>query len=84
MPGAGINARTVQPVLAALLPLGVRAVHLSGGGWVDGAAGRHRPEGMGMGLPICRSIIEFHKGRLWVESNPGGGSVFRFTLPVED
>ena len=43
-----------------------------------------KPEGMGMGLPICRSIIEFHKGRLWVESNPGGGSVFRFTLPVED
>ena len=50
MPGAGINARTIQPVLAALLPLGVRAVHLSGGGWVDGAAGRHRPEGMGMGV----------------------------------
>ena len=42
-----------------------------------------KPEGMGMGLNICRSIIEFHDGRLWSEPNPGGGTVFRFTLPVE-
>lgn len=41
-----------------------------------------KPEGMGMGLNICRSIIEFHHGRLWTVANPGGGSVFSFTLPV--
>ncbi len=41
-----------------------------------------KPEGMGMGLNICRSIIEFHKGRLWVDDNLGGGTTFRFTLPV--
>ena len=41
-----------------------------------------KAEGMGMGLNICRSIVEFHDGRLWVQPNPGGGSVFRFTLPV--
>jgi len=40
-----------------------------------------KAEGMGMGLNICRSIIEFHQGRLWFEPNPGGGSIFRFTLP---
>lgn len=40
-----------------------------------------KAEGMGMGLNICRSIIEFHRGRLWVTPNPGGGTVFRFTLP---
>ena len=39
-------------------------------------------DGMGMGLNICRSIIEFHHGRLWVESNPEGGSVFVITLPI--
>ncbi|KAB2843920.1 MAG: PAS domain-containing sensor histidine kinase, partial [Burkholderiales bacterium] len=41
-----------------------------------------KAEGMGMGLNICRSIIELHQGRLWVEANPQGGSIFRFTLPI--
>jgi two-component system sensor kinase FixL len=36
--------------------------------------------GMGVGLSISRTIIESHGGRIWVESNPGGGAVFRFTL----
>jgi two-component system sensor histidine kinase DctS len=39
-----------------------------------------KEHGMGMGLNICRSIIEFHQGRLWFEPNPAGGSIFRFTL----
>lgn len=38
-------------------------------------------EGMGMGLNICRGIIEYHHGRLWVEDNPGGGCRFLFSLP---
>jgi C4-dicarboxylate-specific signal transduction histidine kinase len=42
-----------------------------------------KSEGMGRGLNICRSIIEFHDGRLWVEPNPGGGTIFNFTLPME-
>lgn len=41
-----------------------------------------KSEGMGMGLNICRTIIEFHQGRLWAEDNPEGGTVFRFTLPL--
>jgi C4-dicarboxylate-specific signal transduction histidine kinase len=40
-----------------------------------------RPQGIGMGLPISRSIIEAHGGRLWVESSVNHGSVFQFTLP---
>jgi len=43
-----------------------------------------KTEGMGMGLNICRSIIEWHRGRLWFEPNPGGGTQFRFTLPREN
>ena len=37
--------------------------------------------GIGMGLSICRSIIDAHGGRLWVETNASRGAVFRFTLP---
>lgn len=40
-----------------------------------------KSEGLGMGLNICRTIIESHHGRLWADSNPTGGTIFRFTLP---
>jgi PAS domain S-box-containing protein len=40
--------------------------------------------GMGMGLPISRTIIEAHGGRIWAESNVGQGATFRFTLPVAE
>lgn len=40
-----------------------------------------KSEGLGMGLNICRTIIESHHGRLWAAENPEGGTIFRFTLP---
>jgi len=66
----------------------------SGPGIADGVAARlFRPfvtskqRGMGVGLSISRTIIETHGGRIWFESNPDGGTIFRFTLrsvPAED
>jgi signal transduction histidine kinase len=71
-------------------PNGVRvAVMDSGPGLAPATVGRlfeafftTKPGGLGMGLSICRSIIEAHGGRLWATPNQPRGAVFYFTVPT--
>lgn len=43
-----------------------------------------KPNGMGLGLSICRTIMELNKGRIWAEDNPDGGAVFWLSVPISE
>jgi two-component system sensor kinase FixL len=43
-----------------------------------------KPTGMGVGLSVCRTIVEAHGGKIWAEDARSGGVVFRFTVPVPE
>ncbi|MFA6317377.1 MAG: ATP-binding protein [Elusimicrobiota bacterium] len=47
-------------------------------------ADRQQNKGLGLGLNICRSLVELHGGRIWAESAPGAGAAFSFTIPLSE
>jgi two-component system sensor kinase FixL len=89
------NGTHRQELVVAAAPVGPSSIEVSvadtGPGLAPGLAehpfeifASSKPGGLGIGLSICRTIVEAHAGRIWAEPNPGGGTVFRFTLPAVD
>ncbi|MDB5738562.1 MAG: response regulator [Sphingomonas bacterium] len=81
-------------ILASAVPVGdymaLVRISDSGGGVPDAlkndifkASFTTKPDGMGLGLSICRTIVENHEGRIWVEDNARGGADFCFTVPLQ-
>ncbi len=93
-PGVGLSADDGSQYASQCNGLAVVSVSDSGPGVPGAEKARifqkfhqaRRPrisgQGAGLGLAICRTIIDAHHGVLWVEDNPRGGSIFRFTLPL--
>jgi PAS domain S-box-containing protein len=90
MSGVAENPRELLIGSAKDEPRGVRVAVRDSGPGLDPESLNHiftafyttKPQGMGMGLAICRSIIEAHSGRLWASPNDGPGATFQFTLPA--
>jgi C4-dicarboxylate-specific signal transduction histidine kinase len=91
MSGVSGEARELLISTAKAEPNGVLvAVRDSGPGLAPASAGllfegfyTTKPGGLGMGLSICRSIIEAHGGRLWAEANEQRGAIFQFLMPAQ-
>jgi PAS domain S-box-containing protein len=92
-----IEAMTAQPDERALKIMLTRhdskvqvAISDNGTGIPEGKTDRifdgfytTKPQGLGVGLEVCRSIIESHRGNIWAENNPDRGATFYFNLPIE-
>ena len=70
-----------DPVTKAPLPKELRAFDRFV--QIQNQSGRLR-RGSGLGLNFCKLAVEAHNGRIWIDDNPAGGSIFIFTLPVSD
>jgi signal transduction histidine kinase len=91
MSGVGEGVRQLQVGSATKESQGVLVTVRDSGPGLDPESLNHiftafyttKPQGMGMGLPISRSIIESHRGSLWATVNDDRGATFQFTLPTD-
>jgi C4-dicarboxylate-specific signal transduction histidine kinase len=91
MSALGVESREMVICTSKTEPNGIGVAVSDSGPGLDPANLEHafeafyttKPGGLGMGLSICRSIIEAHGGRLWASANTPRGATFQFTLPVQ-
>ena len=88
--GCAPDQRTIQVSALRLDPATVEVRVVDNGPGIPGESLERlfepffttKSNGMGMGLPVSKTIIEAHKGKLWAENRPEGGACFCFTVPV--
>ena len=92
MDGNGIEPRRLLLRTDRNVPTGIRVTVRDTGPGLNSASSERvfeafystKPDGVGVGLSICRSIVEAHEGQIWASANQGRGASFQFVLPEAD
>jgi len=84
LPCMWVDAIQIEQVVLNLLLNAVEAMEGTSGEKIFEAFFTTKPQGLGMGLAISRSIMQAHGGRLWATANSDGGATFRFALPTAE
>ena len=80
---AKVTQADIARAIRAAKEAGAHSVTIDSDGLIRiGFTENTKPGGLGVGLSICRSIIEAHAGRLWVTPNLSHGAIFQFTVPT--
>ena len=87
--GTSITINAVQQEDSILFSVADRGMGIPGDSlnrifnmFYRGETGKQHSSGTGLGLAVCKAVVEAHRGQIWAESEPGNGSMFKFTVPM--